>query len=183
MNSWSETNDMEENVKMELKEMVNRLIAIIQLHCKLHRDLLSVMEEKKALMVEGQIDEMERVVARECAAIEAISESEDERIAVIEEIAATLGYPGSCRLRLLDLINLVGDEQGERLLELRDELREIADHMDRVNQLNRTLALHSLEHVHLFLSLLRGNDPQAKIYTKGGEKDGKSESILVDRRI
>jgi len=169
---------MEENVKMELKEMVNRLIAIIQLHCKLHRDLLSVMEEKKALMVEGQIDEMERVVARE-----AISESEDERIAVIEEIAATLGYPGSCRLRLLDLINLVGDEQGERLLELRDELREIADHMDRVNQLNRTLALHSLEHVHLFLSLLRGNDPQAKIYTKGGEKDGKSESILVDRRI
>jgi hypothetical protein len=69
------------------------------------------------------------------------------------------------------------------LLDLRDDLRDIADDLDRLNRLNRTLALHSLEHVHLFLSMLKGSDPQAKTYTQGGEEGGKPESILLDRRI
>ncbi len=166
----------------DVEERLDRLVLVLSTHAELHRKLLKIMEEKKALMVQIRIDELEDVVKAERAAIEVIAESERDRIALTEEVGSALGLPGR-RTRLLDLINRVEDPHRESLLDLRDELRDIADSMDRLNRLNRSLALHSLEHVHLFLSMLKGSDPQAKTYNHGGEEGGKPESILLDRRI
>jgi flagellar biosynthesis/type III secretory pathway chaperone len=165
-----------------LDEKLDRLVRLLETHAELHRRLLKIMEEKKTLLVQIQIEELEDVVAAEQAAIEVIAETERERIALTEEVGSALGLPPR-RTRLLDLINRVEDPHRELLLEVRDDLRNIADEMDRLNRLNRTLVLHSLEHVHLFLSMLKGSDPHAKTYNQGGEEGGKPESILLDRRI
>ena len=166
----------------EMEQKLDRLIMVLEAHTELHRRLLQIMDHKKALMVDIRIQDLEEVVREEQAAIEIIAESERERIALTEEIGAALGLTGK-RTRLLDLVNRVEDPHRDLLLDLRDDLRTIADDMDRLNRLNRTLALHSLEHVHLFLSMLKGSDPQAKTYNQGGEEGGKPESILLDRRI
>jgi flagellar biosynthesis/type III secretory pathway chaperone len=170
------------STSFELEEKLERLVMVLEGHTSLHRRLLGIMEQKKALMIHIQIAELDEIVREEQAAIEGIAESDRERMALTEEIGTALGLPGK-RTRLLDLINRVEEPHREVLLDLRDDLRDIADSMDRLNRLNRTLALHSLEHVHLFLSMLKGTDPQAKTYTQGGEEGGKPESILLDRRI
>ena len=167
----------------EAREKVDRLIELLEGHVKIHRRLVSVLERKKKAMVEVKMDGLEAILGEEKAAIDLISESERDRIGLTDEISKDLGYSPSHRLRLLELINRSGEAHRDSLLDLRDELREIADSMDRLNRLNRTLALHSLEHVHLFLSMLRGGDPSSKIYTKDGGQKSKPESILVDRRI
>jgi flagellar biosynthesis/type III secretory pathway chaperone len=167
----------------EVREKVDRLIAILETHSRLHRRLLEILEAKKTAVVEARIDELESIVETERIAIEAVAASERQRIAQTAEVGEAFGFRKNRRMRLLDLIGLVGEDHREVLLDLRDDLREIADKMDRLNKLNRTLVLHSLEHVHLFLSMLRGKDPEAKIYTLSGDEGGKAESILLDRRI
>jgi flagellar biosynthesis/type III secretory pathway chaperone len=167
----------------EIREKVNRLIAILETHARLHRRLLEILEAKKAVMVEARIDDLEAIVEAERIAVEAVAASERQRIAQTAEVGEAFGFRQGRRVRLLDLIGLVGEDHREVLLDLRDDLRDIADAMDRLNRLNRTLVLHSLEHVHLFLSMLRGKDPEAKIYTPSGDEGGKTESILLDRRI
>ena len=166
----------------ELEGKLERLVMVLEAHAGLHRRLLQIMEQKKALIIHIQIAELDAIVREEQAAIEVIAESDRERMALTEEIGGALGLPGK-KTRLLDLINRVEGPHRDVLLDLRDDLRDIADDLDRLNRLNRTLVLHSLEHVHLFLSMLKGSDPQAKTYTHGGEEGGKPESILLDRRI
>ncbi len=167
----------------DLGSLTDRLIGILERHARLHRQLLSLMERKKRAMVGDRLDELEEILGEERDAVGTIGESERERIALMDAIGSLLGFAPPRRLRLLDLISRVGEEHREVLLDLRDELRDIADDMDRINRLNRTLVLHSLEHVHLFLALLRGKDPAAKTYSKEGGAEEPSGSILLDRRI
>ncbi len=167
----------------EIGTMVDRLVAILNGHLKGHRRLLEAMEKKKQACVRAQIVELEEAVQAERVAVEAIALTEAERSEANGRLSAALGFAPGRRLRLLELIQLVGEEHREALLDLRDELRDVADEIDRLNRLNRNLVMHSLEHVHLFLILLKGEDPEAKLYTRDGEEDSKSAPILVDRRI
>jgi flagellar biosynthesis/type III secretory pathway chaperone len=178
-----ETKTSRKEMTEEIREKVDRLIAILETHARLHRRLLEILEAKKKAMVEARIDELEAIVEGERIAIETVAASERQRIAQTAEVGEALGFQSGRRPRLLDLIGLVGEDHREVLLDLRDDLRDIADKMDRLNRLNRTLVLHSLEHVHLFLSMLRGKDPEAKIYSPSGDEGRKAESILLDRRI
>jgi flagellar biosynthesis/type III secretory pathway chaperone len=164
-------------------ELLDGLAAVLETHLRNHRGLLKVMERKKEACVQVQIGALEAIVAEERQAIEAIAESERERAALTRELAGALSFPEGRPCRLLDLINLAGEDHRETLLDLRDELRGVAEAMDRLNRLNRTLVLHSLEHVHLFLVMLRGADPEAKTYNQDGGEGGKAAPILVDRRI
>ena len=171
------------DVASDFGRLMDRLIACLESHVSLHRGLLALLERKKSAMVQARLEELEHVLAAEREAIVAIGESERERIALTAEIGSALGLPPRKRPRLLDLLQRARDEHREPLLDLRDELRDLADGLDRVNDLNRTLVLQSLEHIHLFLSLLSGKDPKAKIYSKAGGEEGGADSILVDRRI
>jgi flagellar biosynthesis/type III secretory pathway chaperone len=170
-------------VEAELPRLWDDLVIILDTHLKNHRRLLSVLEKKKEACVEVRIADLEKAVAEERLEIEAIAGSERERIAATERLGTALGFPRPTRPRLLDLIGRAGEDHREALLDLRDELRDLAEVMDSLNRLNRTLVLHSLEHVHLFLVMLRGSDPEAKIYNPGGGEGGKADPILVDRRI
>jgi len=168
---------------MEIRDLVDRLIAILDGHIRIHRRLLDVLEAKKSAMVEARIEDLEKIVDVEREAIAAVTESERERIRTTDAIGEAMGFSPARRMRLLDLVQVAPEDQKEVLLDLRDDLREIADAIDRLNRLNRTLVLHSLEHVHLFLTMLGGADPDAKLYTAAGGAGAKAGSLLVDRRI
>ncbi len=166
-----------------LESKLDLLIATLEEHARNHRALLEAMERKKDAMVAGRIEEIAEVVGAERLAIEAIGESDRKRIPLTEEVGDAFGFSPGRRMRLLDLVQRVGERHREAILDLRDELRDLADAINRLNRLNRTLVLHSLEHVHIFLSLLKGADPEAKIYTKAGGGETSPGSILLDRRI
>lgn len=167
----------------EIKGLVDRLIVVLERHAKLHRGLLVILERKKSAMVAVRPEDLEAVLVEERAALDTIADSERDRVGLTEEVGAAFGFPEPRRMRLLDLVQRVGEDHRDSLLDLRDELRELADAIDRLNRLNGTLVLHSLEHIHLFLSLLSGKDPAAKIYSKAGGEEAVAGSIIVDRRI
>ncbi len=166
-----------------LEAKLDLFVAAIEEHARNHRELLKAMERKKTAMVAGRLDEIEEIVEAEKLAIEAIGESDRKRVPLTDEVGAAYGFAPARRMRLLDIVQRVGERHREAILDVRDELRDLAEVINRLNQLNRTLVLHSLEHVHIFLSLLRGADPEAKIYTKAGGGESSKGSILLDRRI
>ena len=67
--------------------------------------------------------------------------------------------------------------------EVRDDLRDVADRIDRVQDRNRTLIGHSLDHIHLFLSVLSGVDPEAKSYSCHGDIKNENRPAVLDRRM
>lgn len=169
---------------LEFRELVARLVDVLQQHLAHHRSLADILREKKAAVVELRHADLERIVDLEREVIGAIGVAEEERIAITQDLAVCAGRPRGSDLKLRELVQFAGEEHREELLDLRDELRAVADELDRLNELNRTLLLDSMSHINLYVATLAGRDPDAKTYGKSGTAhDGGLPSMILDRRI
>ncbi|MBI4585795.1 MAG: flagellar protein FlgN [Planctomycetes bacterium] len=168
---------------LEFKNLIEQLIDVLKLHIKHHRGLLEIMDRKKKAMISMKREELEKILDLEREVIGAVGVVEEERIHLTAAISKALGSPKGGAMRLAELIQHVGEDYREELLDLREEMRDIADAMDCLNQINRTLAMHSLDHLHLYIAMLSGVDPEAKTYGKEGALKENKPSFLMDRRI
>ena len=164
-----------------LRQKVSELIEVLYNHLHEHRELTKLLEDKKRAMVEMRSDDIEVLNRSEEERITNIGLVEAERVALATELGEMIGVENPIRLRIRELILYVDQDQVDTLLELRDSLRDVADRLRRLNDINRTLAVHSVEHIHLFVSLLSGMDPNEKVYTpKGTQQTGPVS--LIDRK-
>lgn len=144
----------------EFREPLERLLHVLSLHVQHHRSLVEILERKKRALVEIDSAGLEKILDLEREAIGSIGAVEEERIDLTRNISRQLGQESP--MRLAELVLHAGDDCRETLLDLRDELRRVACELDRLNRVNRTLSVHSLEHVNLFIAMLGGKDPDGE---------------------
>jgi flagellar biosynthesis/type III secretory pathway chaperone len=166
-----------------LDSMVSELVEVLESHVERHQDLCEVLESKKNALVQLDHHSLEDILTREQAVIEKIVEVESERLRLTERIAESIGAPSGRAMRLAELVSYVDDELRDALLEIRDEIREAADRIDRLNRLSGAMTVQSLGHLNLYIALLAGRDPDAKTYTQQGTSRDDASSFLIDRRI
>ncbi len=170
----------------EFRELVRQLVDVLGLHATHHRALADVLGEKKTALVDKRFDDLQKTLDLEREAIGAIGAVEEERVRVTQEIARHLGKPRGALVRVRELVAHVDDEFREELLDLRDELRSIAADIERLNRMNRTLSVLSLDHVNLYIAMLAGRDPDARTYDQTGGQSRSADSVpslVLDRRI
>ena len=168
---------------IDFRNRVEKLIGALNVYVDTHRQLAKLLEEKKIALVEMNDESLEGILEHERSVIERIGDIESERIELTEEVAVFLGRPPGSTIRLVELIMLVGDDYREELLDLRDEVRDVADRIDRVNKLNGSLVVQSLEDIHLYIAMLTGVDPEAKTYDQNGKAEDGPSSLLFDRTV
>jgi len=167
----------------ELRRAAGALIDTLGDHLHTHRELASLLEKKKEALVAMDLPAIESTVDFERGLIDRIGEIEGRRIERTAEAGKLIGHPRPTAMRMRELIPYVEDDQAEELLEIRDSIRAVADRLERLNALARTLASHSIDHIRVFIAMARGQDPFAKDYTaKGAAPSGNGRS-LYDRRV
>lgn len=168
---------------IEFEEKVAELVAVLEIHVQCHRDLVQVLRERRDTLVGMQFDELEKHLETERQVIERIGEVETQRLDLVAELASQVGSEAGASMRIAELVIHVDDAAQEELLDLRDEIRDLADELDRINSLNRTLTLRSMDHIHMYIALLGGKDPDAKTYTKQGIQGDDPSSLVLDRLV
>ena len=167
-----------------LRELVKELIDILNLSSKHHRKLVELLREKKRAIVELKHEEVERILDLEREVIGSIATADEERVRLTGEVAISLGKPGGTLMRLSEIILAVDEDLRDDLFEVRDELRDTAEELERLNRLNRTLIVESVDHVNLFVAMLAGKDPEAKTDTNGGsESDEGMPALVINKRV
>lgn len=167
----------------ELERFVGRLIDVLWDHLAAHRELAEVLEEKERAVVSLELGELDRIVEAERTLINRIGDVEARRFEVTTVIGTMLEHPDPGTLKVSGIVPYVSTELADALVEIRDELRNVADRIARVQDRNRTLIGHSLDHIHLFLSVLSGVDPKLKSYTPHGEAVTAGQGAVLDRRF
>ena len=169
--------------KRELEPLADRLADVLCEHLGAHRELAEVLEEKEQAIVGLKLEELDGIVERERSLINRIGETEASRLAVTGEIGTAIEHPGPATLRLSGIVPYVSPELGDTLIDLREELRTVADRIAKTGDRNRTLIGHSLDHIHIFLSVLSGVDPTIKHYSPHGELAQSTHPAVLDRRF
>jgi flagellar biosynthesis/type III secretory pathway chaperone len=167
----------------ELEPLVDVLIDVLYRHLDAHRELAEALEDKERALLKLELETIDEVLERERAVINRIAALETERTEATARIGEAIGHEDPAAMRLSAVVPYVSHELGLSLIEVRDELRTTAARIDKVTQRNRTLVSTSLDHIHLFLSVLSGSAAEPKTYSPQGESKAKARPAVLDRRI
>ncbi len=160
----------------------NQLIEIIEKESAIYQEVLELAREKKQIIIDGKIQELEVITKREQVLVGSLIKLENLRSSTVEEIVGELG------IRSIDNVTeLVGylDETTQRhLLNLKSKLSETVDLLSDENSLNNKLIEQSLDMIEFNMNLITGFNSEGTSYgSDADEKDVKRKTNLFDARV
>jgi flagellar biosynthesis/type III secretory pathway chaperone len=149
---------------------MENLITVLQEECKAYEELLDLSMKKTPIIVNGDLDSLQKITDDEQDIVAKINHLDAKREEVTGDIANVLNKDVKT-LKLADIIEMMSQRPAEqqKLAAAHDELKETVGQVARVNEQNRDLIRHSLEMVEFDLNLLQSmkSAPQTANYDRG----------------
>lgn len=161
-----------------MASLMNELVDVLNAEREYYQSLIKIAEEKTPIIIEGNIDELQKITEKEQPVVGEIQRLEKQRMQLMDDAAEVLGRePGS--VKLADLVNMFANqpEEQKRLAVVYDQLMFTLKDMDIINKRNQMLLEQALEMVefdiHLHQNLKRA--PENANY-------GKDAYSVADKR-
>ncbi len=158
---------------------MENLIEVLNAESSEYEGLLKLSQEKKAFIVKGDLENIQRITDEEQEWVGRLNRLEKQRVEVTTDIANVLNKDVT-KLKLADIVAMLAQRPVEQkqLAQAHDRLKEVLGDMARVNEQNRELIQHSLELVEFDLNLLQSmkTAPQTANYNRGAYNTGNTIS-------
>lgn len=152
----------------------------------LHRELARIAEEKKQVLIQGDMERLTRVLQTESQVYKQASAAEESRQ---RETASFLAAKGvrqtgkSGEWTVSDLIKLVFNaEEKRRLMKLQTELLGVIRELQEANELNRQLVEQSLAFVNNTLDFITESRQQEITYSHPGKQQAGTRKGFFDQK-
>lgn len=137
----------------------------------MHQSLLKLETRKTALITEGNIDELNKVINDEQTHISAIAQLEGQRQQAVNVFFRSQQVAG-VEPTMNELLARVSNEADkQQLAKARADLLEVVTQLKEKNDLNQSLLYNSLQVVNMTLDLVR---PQEANFNYGNEQGARS---------
>ena len=121
-------------------------------------ELLVLSEAKKDLIVNNDIENLQKMTAAESAIVAKNQKLDKEREEIVKDIATVLAENAE-DLTLTKISELITDDKDKlKLINARDEIDEILQNLKRQNDQNHELITVSLDYIEFSMNVLREND-------------------------
>ncbi|RXT04478.1 flagellar export chaperone FlgN [Ammoniphilus sp. CFH 90114] len=129
-----------------------------------HKELLELAEEKKQVLINGSLNELQIIVAKESQRVNKIKDYDEERQRLVQEFLILKGIRRQDH-SLRDCIPLMESQEEQRMFsQLRNELRELLLRLNRINGLNQQLLEQSMSFVQYTLEVLTEDNAPTVTY-------------------
>lgn len=153
-----------------MASLIENLISVLEKENSEYNQLLSLSLEKTTVIVKGDIEKLQMIVAEEQTVIERINRLEKVREESIRDIANVLNIPQD-ELKLDKLIKLLEKQPKEHdeLNRVRTAFKKTMNQMVKVNDNNKVLLQESIDMIEFELNLSRNTllAPETANYNKG----------------
>lgn len=154
---------------------MENLIEVLDKESSEYEVLLGLSMQKTPVIVAGNLEELQKITDEEQLVVSRINHLEKDRIQVMKDIANVMNKDVDS-LKLADLIKVLESrpQEGRKLAEIHDKLKEVTTNMQRVNGQNRELIANALEMVEFDMNLLQSVKaaPETANYNKGAYTSG-----------
>lgn len=162
--------------------MFKQLSAILDQLIELHRELLTVAEKKRKVVISGQPDALQNLLKEEDALIAKLETVEEERLKCVGQIA-----PAAKDVRHVTLHQLLEqmDERDRTAIQGQmKQLLQLIEQLKRENELNQTLVHESLQHVQHTLNVLTKHPAEDYLYGPRQQEpaENRESSGIFDRK-
>lgn len=163
-----------------LSDKVTSLIKIIGQEASVFEDFLMLLGRQQEMLVKNDADGLNKITALQREKVVESQLLNKRREALVSEIRSTNAIEGD--FNVTRLIELVDEDQGNRLIQLRSIISGLNSKINEVRDQNALLLNRSREYIAKTLELLsRLNNPNTN-YTQNGLPTKSGAAVAVDRR-
>ncbi len=168
---------MDKQKEAALKRAVGMLEAILVRQTELHREMLSLADDKRDAIVKGDLEKLEKTVSEEKKLVARVEEEEKRRLAVLPLVRSGLDLDDSVE-KLADVFAHLPEPERGRMLGVRDNLKEVLEACQIKTRHNAELLKTSLEHIETFLRSLSDAASHDANYRKDGKRGGGGPTFI-----
>lgn len=140
-------------------ESLNKLIQTLEEMTDAHTRLLNLAEEKRTILVDGKIQELQSLINRESYCVDEIERLEQKRKQLVQIYIAQMGLTSEF-FTLEELINIQNDATTKTTLDyITKQLRGLVHKITQLNESNQQLIHTSLSYVQYSIGMLVRKEP------------------------
>lgn len=163
-----------------MESLIGRLIEILEEENRIYGDILDISRRKTNVIVDGKVNELDRLTGTEQQLVLAIGRLEEQREEIVREIAGRMGISRE-KINVRAVMDGIGGEMKDELRRVTDHLFSTLEELKEVNDLNSQLIRKSLEYIDFSINLLAGSEFRALYSDKKGKK-GEDRSFF-DQKV
>ncbi|MBS4535788.1 flagellar protein FlgN [Clostridium sp. D2Q-14] len=158
-----------------MKDLVDILKKVLKEEILVYRDLLNLMNEKTEILIEGNIEKLDKLTNKENNIVNKLGKFDNLRNKVIFNIQHKAGMNED--IDILRLLKILDDEDKKEVFDLREEFLEVLSKIKDKNQLNSSLIKDSLDYVNLNISMFTEEEDEITY----GNKNKKSTISIFNQ--
>jgi len=135
-----------------MKDLAEKLIMALDKDCEIYEEILRLGEEKKQIIIAGDIEKLEETTKREHALIASLMKLEEIRDKIISEIIKNTSL--STVTVLDDVLAVLSSENQEKLVAMKRRLGNLMQDVKDVNESNGELIKQSLDLIEFNVNLV-----------------------------
>lgn len=150
-----------------------------------HRQLVELAEQKRLMLIQNDVEQLNGIVNRESKIVRHISTLEQQRVEILGQYLIKRGFRPDPRITISDLVKILFKaEEKEALMEAQQTLIRTMSELKEKNKLNQLLIQQSLTFVNYSLDLMTGGPEDDALYRHPGQQGtGYNRPGLYDARV
>ena len=158
-----------------MASLVEELVSILSEEEKIYKKLLEYGEQKKDILIKGDVPALEKLTVLEQEASDELLSMSNRQSSTLGDIAIVLGKTSEQMTvtKLIGYLDTQPDIQ-KKLTEARDSLLDTAKQMQRINQQNEALIQQAIEMTEFDITLFKSmrQAPETANYNKSAYNTG-----------
>ncbi len=165
-----------------MRDLVDKLVMALEKDCEIYDEILRLGEEKKQIIINGDIDKLEKMTKREHALIASLMKLEEIRDKIITQLMKETGLTSVNVLD--DIIRIVDLESREKLESTKRRLGNLMKDVKDVNEANGSLIQQSLDMIEFNVNLITSiGDRETNYSGKAGINYDKNKRGAFDAKV
>lgn len=161
---------------------IDKFCEILSDQLLLHEKLLAIGKEKKQVLIDGTLPELEKIIKQEHELIQKTRFLEKDRHLMITQLAEKLNV-GVEKLSVSFLIEAVKEQrEKDRLIKLKENLETVIQELSDINQLNSQLLQQSLEYIQTTMEAITEDPDQEMVYSNPSKSSLKKSKSVFDAK-
>lgn len=159
-----------------MKKLIEDLLTVLAKERDIYKEALVLAEEKKDVIVDGKIKELEKMTAREQALVASLVKLENMRGKILEDLVRALQVEHVNSLN--DLMVYLDEASKVKIEQVKVELGKTVKDLQDKNELNGKLIEQSLDLVNLNIELMGALEADGRYTPKASDTKAKSTSLF-----
>ncbi|MBN2900094.1 MAG: flagellar protein FlgN [Clostridia bacterium] len=164
-----------------MRELVSTLILTLEKEEQIYKDVLELAKEKKSVLVDGKMKELEAITKKEQNYVVSLIKVEEAREKTVQALLKELNV--SSVESIAELMGLLSDEEKLAVGSAKRSLQHVLKFVDIENQFNQKLIQQSLDLLELNLEIFTDYSKSGTNYQGSGVDQDKEKKSIFDVKV